>query len=170
MLNNRGNDNNGYLPVLLQMQNSGGIENFTGDYSVTATEPEIAPSASVLYRIDALQILLAWNDGGAAAIDWSKWGNLNALGNGISIKAQINGFVHDFMSIQKFSANAQLWEPVFTEDHHHSMMLRGILPLTSPINIDGAAGDRFYLVLNDNFTGLTTQRFAVTGHYAVATV
>jgi len=170
MLDNRGNDSNGSIPVLVRLGDGGGTENFTGDYSVTAVDAELAPSAGVYYHLNALQVFLAWNDGGAAAVDWEKYGPLAALTNGITLKARINGFTHNLLSDQVIAANADLWNPIFTEDHHHSMSIMAIFAFPDPIYLDGGAGDKLYLTLHDNFTGIASQRFAVIGHYSVVVV
>ena len=148
-----------------------GHSNAVGDYSTaTGTSGEsfiLAPSTAEVYRVERMIIHI--QDTGAFAAE--EYGNLTALTNGVQVRiATDTGTVYDYTGVT-VKSNAQWARQCY--DTRVDTWSVGDEFLTSrwtfskagyPLRIDGAAGQRLEVYLQDSCTGLVAHNFYVNGY------
>jgi hypothetical protein len=162
----KGNNFAGSAPLSAWLAD-GANRNFIADYSVTPVTASYAPSGLTVTSVCALQIMLAWT-GAVAPIDWEKYGNLaTALPVGLDIKSTRSGVVNRLLPPNDFIlSNGDLIDQrlfITGSGGTTNVVLLATIPFCVPLQLNGTAGDTIEITLNDDFTGLASQRFMILG-------
>jgi hypothetical protein len=149
-----------------------GHTNAIGDYSTgTGTSGEsfiIAPTTAQVFRIE--RMIAHIRDTGAFAS--SEYGSTAALTNGITVKVVTStGTVHDLTNGVPVMTNAdwsrQCYDTTVFEwgvANEHLSARWTFAKAGYPLRLDGAAGQRLEVHLQDSCTDLTEHRFYVNGY------
>lgn len=147
-----------------------GTSNWIGNYSAVAQTAFWGPPPGITAVITSFQIGVGAN----GKLLQTGWGHLPALTKGVDIRATLNGADVDLSGNNLFdnndivffgAGNVTLLAYAANKDTITSTLN---LENTSPnagVVLNGDTSDRLRVILNDNFTGLLTQRFIVRGYF-----
>lgn len=147
-----------------------GTKNAIGDYSGAEEEFFIAPAAGQIFHIARLLVTVEDTAGFAAA----EYGNLgSALTNGIKLEVRTGASttVLDFVDAEPITTNAEWGTFNFDVDvktwgaGNEFLLARWTFSKTDgALRLDGDAGERLSIILEDDLTGLVTHKFLVQGY------
>jgi hypothetical protein len=165
----------GRIPVYLSQHLSAdgtglGQTNFNGDYSATPMIAHITPDPGTTLRLYRMIVNVTDSNG----MTQNEYGDLkDSLTNGIQVQVKDDsGVITDLTGGIPIKTNGA-WGN-FSYDVNvinwgagpESLLVRWSFFLSgTPIRLDGEHNERFEVILNDDFTGLTTQSFVVQGYY-----
>lgn len=159
-LDQNGNNYSGSYPMFTPLSYSN-IQNFALDYSVTPQTAELTVPTYFCFDIHAVQFIISWDEVAAPTVDWEKFGNLVALGNGIQFKAVMAGYSYAIPYNFPITQNGQLFNPVITVNNLAATIIATI-PFIVPLTLQ--PGDNLTALLQDNFSTLNTLRINVLGN------
>jgi len=144
-----------------------GTKSAIGNYSSSATSFMIKPPDNYIYYLQRMIVMI--EDGGA--VDSGAYGNNITLTNGIHIhKSNDDGVILDFTDEFPIKTNAD-WGKLCYDVHNVNFGLGNefvnvrwtFAKSGAPLKIDGNRGEKFEVILNDNFSGLVSHTFNVQG-------
>lgn len=146
-----------------------GTVNANGNYSVTAEEFKIVPSAGFDYYVH--RMLVAVEDGATMAA--AEYGNLgSALSNGIRVvKRTENEVLEDYTDSNPVTTNAEWSKWCYDADikawgpGDEFLAVRWTFANAGyPVHLSNGNGEYLAVILNDDMTGLTTHSFVAQGY------
>lgn len=150
-----------------------GTKQAVGDYSGAAEQFKIVPAAGQVMVINRMLVYV--EDG--SGIDSSKYGNTEALTNGITLaKENGSGVVDDLTDGLTIKTLAQ-WirvcydgDPKVFGTGNESFTVRWTFAKASALRLDGDLGEFFSVTVNDDFSGtgasLADHTFMAQGYYS----
>jgi len=138
-----------------------------GDFSTTPRILFIAPPANQTFELHRMLVHIE----DALSFDSGSYGNGITLTNGIKLKQTVNGVVTFLTGVLSVKRNPD-WgmycfdagPPSTYGSGNEAMPVRWTFSKAgAPLSLNGRTGDKFEVILNDDFSGLVNHHFFVNG-------